>query len=127
MEFLQSMNPHLCWRESMHPRDDADTFVVVFSSFESCRNFSRRIDCSFVNNFYRQIPGIVQSFDNLIRMSVHLNNCITAVQKLSSCDEPYFIITKCHNCNVLMFYIVIILFLFVRNKRWDHAYDQNVS
>src|SRR5690554_7556759 len=38
-EFLQTMNPHFCRRKSMHPGNDADTFVVVVGRLHRTGNF----------------------------------------------------------------------------------------
>ena len=74
----------------MHPSDDTDTFLVVVGSFENSFHFFGRVGSSFVYHFYREFAGVVQPVNHFIRVCVYCDYCVTSVQKLCSCYEPYF-------------------------------------
>ena len=98
LQLLQTVNPHFCRRESMHPSDDTDTFLVVVGSFENSFHFFGRVGSSFVYHFYREFAGVVQPVNHFIRVCVYCDYCVTSVQELCSCYKPYFILIKCvHN------------------------------
>ena len=102
LQFLQTVNPHLGRRESVHPGDNADTFLIIVSSFESFSYFFRRVYCPLINHLYRQFTAGVQSSYHFITVCVYCDNCVTSVQELCSGYEPYFILIKCVH-NVLIF------------------------
>ena len=97
LELLQAVNPHLCRRESMHPSDDTDTFVIIVGSLEYGLHFFRGVYCAFIYNFDRQFPGIVQACNHFIGMCINSNNSVTSIKELCSGDEPYFIIFESHS------------------------------
>ena len=102
LQFLQTVNPHLGRRESVHPSDNTDTFLIIVSSFESLSNFFRRVYRTFIHHLYRQFAAGVQSGYHFITVCVYCDNCVTSVQELCSGYEPYFILIKCVH-NVLIF------------------------
>ena len=127
-QFLQAMNPHFGRRESVHPSDDTDTFFIVVGSFESGGYFFGRVDSAFIYNFYRQTAGVIQTLYHFVAVCVYCDNCVTSVQKLCSCYEPYFILIKCIH-TVLRFnclYFIILYFMLdftsAHNKHSDHVY-----
>ena len=51
------------------------------------------------------VNGLNESVNHFIRVCVSCDYCVTSVQKLCSCYEPYFILIKCviHNVIALIF------------------------
>ena len=91
----------------MHPSDYTDTFFIVIGCFEYSFHFFRRVGSTFVYHLDREFTGFIQSVYHFIRMCVYCDYCVTSVQKLCSCYEPYFILIKyvIHNVIALIFNI----------------------
>ena len=109
LQLLQAVNPHFSRRERMHPSDNTDTLFVIIGCFENSFHFFRRISCSFVYHLYREFTGFVQSVNHFIRVCVYCDYCVTSVQKLCSCYEPYFILIKCVH-NVIALIVIVLIF-----------------
>ena len=78
----------------MHPSDDAYTFVIVVGCFEYSFHLFRRVGRSFVYYFNRKFARFIQTVNHFVRVCVYCDYCITSVQELCSCYEPYFILIK---------------------------------
>ena len=65
-ELLQSVNPHLCGREGVHPCDDTHTFRVVCGGFHHRLYLLGGVCCAFVHDFDRQITRIVKTLHHFL-------------------------------------------------------------
>ena len=102
-ELLHSVYPHLCRRESVHPGDHTDAFLVCLCRTHYVRHLIGRVRSTFIDHLDRKNAGSIHSLNHCRRVAVHLHNCVAAIQKLRSCDEPYFVIFKCLDHNISKF------------------------
>ena len=94
----------------MHPSDDTDTAFFVVGSLEHGFHFLGRVGRTFIYHLDRQLARLVQTFYHLVTVCINCDDCVSSVQKLCSCDEPYFILIKCvHNSTMFINYWVMIL------------------
>ena len=66
LKSLQSLNPHLGWREGVHPCDDTYTLVVVVGSLHHCLHLYRRVGSAFVHHLDRNDAAIVKSLNHIL-------------------------------------------------------------
>ena len=79
VELLQTVNPHLCGRESVHPSDHTDAGVAVVCSLHYIGNFLGRVSSAFVDNLNGKTTGFVEAFDHFFRVAVDSHNGVAAI------------------------------------------------
>ena len=109
VELLEAVNPHLGGREGVHPCDYADAFVGVIGSLHQVEHFARGVGGTFIYYFYREIAGVVETVDHLLRVGVDLNHGVAAVKELGTGNPPDFHVFVCvHDRYVFVLFFLII-------------------
>ena len=66
LQLLQTLDPHLGGRESVHPGDDTYALVVAIGSEHHLLYFLGAVGSAFINNLYGDISASVQALDHLL-------------------------------------------------------------
>ena len=79
LQCLQTLDPHLCGRESVHPSDDTHALRIVVGSLHHFLHFLGAVGCTFINNLDRDDATGVQAFHHLLGVTVNSNHCVTSI------------------------------------------------
>jgi len=90
LESLQALDPHLGWREGVHPSDDTHALLVVVGCLHHCLYLGRRVGCALIYHLDRDVAAIVQASYHLLGVIIYLYHCVASVKKLSTSYKPYF-------------------------------------
>ena len=79
LQCLQTLDPHLCGRERMHPCDDTHALRIIVSGLHHFLHFLGAVGRTFIYYFNRDDTAGVQAFHHLLGVTVNSNDCVTSV------------------------------------------------
>ena len=102
--FLQTDDPHLRRRKSMHPCNNACTFRIVVRIIQCLADGCLTEKRGFQNQLKRQSAACVHTLHDLRGMLRYFSQTLVSVQVLRTCAEPEFVIFH-YYCLLLPFCI----------------------
>ena len=66
LESLQALDPHLSWREGVHPCDDTYALLIVVGCLHDSLYFCRRVSCALVNYLDWDDATVVQTIYHVL-------------------------------------------------------------
>ena len=102
LQLLQTLDPHLCRREGVHPGNDTYALLVVVGSQHYLLYFLRAVGCTFIYNLNGDVTRGVQTLYHLLRVTVNGNYCVASVQELCASYPPNFVVLKCFHYRIIV-------------------------
>ena len=88
LQCLQTLNPHLCGREGVHPGDDTDALLIVVGGLHHGFHFLAAVGSAFVNHFNGDVAALVESGHHILGVCVYLYHGVASIEQLCTSHPP---------------------------------------